>query len=308
MTRRSMASDTETSRDAFFAEELETLTRRNAQAINDRAARKNSAEGRLTAVLACMDERNTLTEEALGLHPSEVRRIATAGGKIAAPDLLNLLGLEKTAGEGVTLHLVTHEVIGRPDLGCAAFKNDIAAQETFFRGLKDGLASALPSASIHVTSMDTSTGALRAISVDDNDGQFAGFARQGGRPETRCSDEAHAGYGIYVGEAYRAWNLKRNVYFHITASAPSLAGDLDIALAVILHHSTVDLSDKPIVLHVDTPESWDGFPEGASERMDAVVHAFLAKPEVAPMAADGSLRVVRTVTDTDTWRGRLAER
>jgi hypothetical protein len=290
----------------FFTKECAELLERNAHAVAYRAIPKKMSDGRKDVVLACMDERNTLTEEALGLYPSMVRRIATGGGKIAADDFVRLAG-SAAADDGADLsaYLVTHEVIGKPELGCAAFKNDIRAQEKFFSELKTQLAQKMPTALIHVLSMDTSVGTLRAISLDERDEQFVPFARSGGQPRSRCSDEAHAGYGIYVGEAYRAWCSERNTYFHISASAPSLAGDLDIALGVILHHSTVDLSGKPIVLHVDATESWEGLPDVAAERMETAVAAFLAKPEVATMLADGSMRVIRTVTDLKTWRGKV---
>jgi hypothetical protein len=79
-----------------------------------------------------MDERTALVEEALNQQPALIQRIATSGGKIEADYLLALItgksSTDKKDEKDVTLYLVTHEVIGCPELGCAAFKNDICAQ------------------------------------------------------------------------------------------------------------------------------------------------------------------------------------
>ncbi|MFH1047945.1 MAG: hypothetical protein V1738_06615 [Patescibacteria group bacterium] len=305
-----MNNDNQQVKKDFFVNECRELTERNEQAVQKRSADVDDrGDGRRHVVLACMDERCTNTEEALGLQSSAVRRIATGGGKISPEDFMSLLGLTAgpLAGKGDTLYLSTHEVIGRPELGCAAFKNDIAAQERFFLDLKAKLTPSLPEAFIHVLSMDTSTSELRVISPDERDTRFTDLVARGGQPHPRLADEAHAGYGIYVGEAYRAWSAARNAYFHISASAPSLAGDLDIAIGVILHHSTVDLSDKTIVLQIDEPTSWNGFPAGAAERLSSTIESFLAKPDVAELLANGTIRIVRTTTDLDTHEGKVIQ-
>lgn len=291
------------SKTAFFERELTALTERNITARNGLQELKKSKP----IVVACMDERNTLTEEALGLNPFQVTRLATGGGMIDANDFLSIYS-DRLSGEGKgnEILLVTHEVVGKNELGCAAFKCDMPAQEKYFCRLKKELAQNLPGAIIHVVSMDTSTGGLRGIDIDERDEEFKMFAERGGAPRIRCMDESHGGYGIYVGEAYRAWNSLRNRYFHISAVAPSLLNDLNIAISVITGHSDVDLSDKTIVLHLDTPKG-GAVDSLIAAKADKAVQELLKQPNVAEMLDSGEMQIVRTTTDLHNWNGTVME-
>jgi hypothetical protein len=290
-------------RKEFFQQELVKLTETNANT----AASFSSTDEPRPIVVACMDERNTLTEEGLRLVPSQVLRLATGGGRISAEDFLDIYSAElSSTGAGNTVYLVTHEVIGRPELGCAAFQNDMEAQEKFFCSLKNSLADKLPEARIHVVSYDTTTGALRPIDLDERDSEFNLTVQDSQNIRLRHDDQNHAGYGIYVGEAYRAWHGKRNTYFHISAVAPSLESDLNIALTVIREHSDVDLSDKPIMLQLDAPH---GRPADQllTAKANQSVKKFLAQPLVQQLIESGELQIIRSTTSLENWQGKMVE-
>lgn len=258
-------------------------------------------------IVACMDERNTWTEEALGLAPHRVFRFASGGGKIGAADFVRLFtgALASLPPTGRRVFLMTHEVVGRPDLGCAAFKNDMAEQERYFKALRRELSARLPGTAIHALSLDTSTLAVRPIETDDGDGEY-GDRLRAGIPAGSAAPEVqgHAARGIYVGEAYRAWVTERNTFFHVSAIAPSLSGDLDIALSVILHHSDAVLDEEhPLVLHIDYPSGNGTI--GIADAVDKTVDAFLESPELRDLRDRGLLAVIKTSTDVGTWSAQL---
>jgi len=260
-------------------------------------------------LVVCMDERTALTEEALGLDPSRVFRFASGGGKIEADDFVALFGkrLVSMPADSRRVLLATHEVVGHPDLGCAAFKNDIAEQERYFLALRRALAGRLGDVPVHALCTDTSTDAARPIEIDPrDDSELAARIAAGIGPQREAPKiEGHAGRGIYVGEAYRAWVSDRNDFFHINADAPSLRGDLDIALSVMLHHSAVRPdADHPLILHVDYPEGGDIRPESRG-KIDAAVDSFLSCPDAQRLKTDGLLCVVRTATDIGNWSAQL---
>lgn len=271
--------------------------------------RQSDSDGRHQGIIvACMDERNTGTEDALGLTPHRVIRFASGGGMISAGDFIRLFTGRLAAMPPASrrVFLMTHEVAGKPDLGCAAFRNDIARQEIYFMALRRELAFRLPGTAVHALCMDTSTLAIRPIETDTDDESelaerlHAGIPAQSSAPPT----EGHAGRGIYVGEAYRAWVTGRDDYFHISASAPSLAGDLDIALSVILHHSDAELDEgHPMVLHVDYPSGKGAF--GTGDALTRTVERFLENPELSALKAKGLFRMVKTSTDVETWSAQL---
>jgi hypothetical protein len=294
-------------REKFYQNEcLELLAHNQQAALNFSLVQRNLNDKPRRIVLTCMDERTALVEEALNQQPALIQRIATGGGKIEADYLLALIaGKSSTDKKDVTLYLVTHEVIGRPELGCAAFKNDIRAQEKYFSNLKTELLAQCPQARIHILSLDTSTGGLRAINLDDRDDDFASFVRRGGQAHERATDENHAGYGIYVGEAFRAWCSRRNTYFHISVSALSLGSDLNIALEVMSHHSDVSLENKPIILQIDEPLSWEGLPADCADRSKQTITAWLAQSNIRDLLSAKKLRVINTKTDLTNWHGQI---
>jgi len=290
-------------REAFFKTEVADLPARNEAAASD----TRPLPEQRPVVVACMDERCTLTEEALGLIPHHVLRLATGGGRVMVEQFSKIFEHELTPdGTGNMIYLVTHEVAGRRDLGCAAFKNDIDAQEKYFWDLKNELAQHLPDARIHVVCMDTTTGGIRAIDIDQRDDEFQIFAERGGTPRFEYEDQNHGGYGIYVGEAYRAWNSTRNAYFHISAVSPTLESDLNIALTVITEHSDVNLSNKPVILHLDAPRGTRTSGLIASMTQPAL-RRFLNQTHVREMLDNGELKIVRTATNLETWRGKVVQ-
>src|SRR3989339_1136291 len=101
----------------FMTEEIDRLTDANGRAAAARSASASRRDvGRTPIVVACMDERNALTEEGLGLDPTLVRRFASGGGKIGPDDFLRICApLLTDRGSRVTIFLTTHEVVGYPD-------------------------------------------------------------------------------------------------------------------------------------------------------------------------------------------------
>ncbi len=298
--------------ESFWKEEFAALTERNRGLAAERAKNSREIEQRRevreSVVVDCMDERDTATEESLGLLPGEAEVYGSAGGKVDPEQFEKLYGAKLAAaersGKESVVYLTTHESSDGHDLGCAAFKNDMPAQIRYFKALKEQIADKHPKTKVHVLSFDTSTGALAPISPDDRD-QVIGRILSKPHPD-RVKDAAHAGYGIYVGGAHRAWAPARNAYFNISAENPDIVGNAGIALAVMEHHSEVDLSKKPVVLHVDYPKFPDAArTESARENLNKQVDALLAGPEFKALADSGALKVVKTETDTETWQGRM---
>lgn len=287
----------------FLDAEIVAMQNRNRSAVErkrkDTFALQKRTYARMSMLVACMDERNTLTEEALGMHPDEPFRFATGGGKVDAATLKSLTDRALPTNDGRTpvLYLVTHEVIGKPNLGCAAFKNDMAEQERYFNALRDEISAMRPELLVHVVSMDTTAGSLRPIRLDERDASFCSFAGNGTPKMSDWPDEAHAGYGIYVGDAYRSWVNDRNRYFHISSEAPDVAGNMGIALSVMRGHSDVDLTKTPVVVHVDYPSHGDGHDNERRTALDQKVEQFLKDETARSMTNAGSMYVVRTVTD-----------
>jgi hypothetical protein len=263
-------------------------------------------------VVTCMDERNAFADEALGLGPGAARIYASGGGRIDVPTFKAAFGAAlseaSSRGEAATVFLLPHECSHDPGLGCAAFSNDTDAQREFFTALRSELKAAFPGAFVHVLSMCTTTHRLRPIAADEGDARLADALAANAALDLRAQDAAHAGHGIYVGDAYRAWVPARNAYFRLSALNPAIKDNAKIALAVMRHHSEVDLSSTPIVLHVDHPRYDDADRTAAAARnIDAHVAALLADPEVLPLATNGAFRIVRTATDMGTWAGAVLE-
>jgi hypothetical protein len=152
----------------------------------------------------------------------------------------------------------------------------------------------------------TTVHGLRDIHLHEQDDHLPSLkaANRAFRPS--FEDVQHAGYGIYVGDAYRAWAPGRNSYFRLSAGNPDLAGNAGIALTVMQHHSDVDLSAKPVVLHIDYPKYADvGKTSAARENIDAHMADFLGNPSVRERIGAETLKVMRTQTDTETWKGSL---
>jgi hypothetical protein len=259
-----------------------------------------------------MDERNTHIDEALGLHPGDAEIYASGGGKIDAQTFETVFGASIDAavaqGKPVSIFLVPHECSHADHLGCAAFANDKEAQRAFFTDLKAALKKRFPSAPIHVMAMCTTTHDFRPIDTDDLDDSLQAMLDTNSRFDLEASDTNHAGHGIYVGSAYRAWVPGRNSYFHLSAHNPSLAGNIGIALTVMEHHSDVDLAGKPVVLHADYPRYPDA-ERTASARMnmDKAFAELLENPAFKTKLDAGLLKVVKSETDTETWKGSLVE-
>lgn len=300
--------------EAFWMQEIATLPVRNVKCVARRFTPVDGAD-RECIVVTCMDERNTHVDEALGFTPGEAEIYASGGGKIDFATFDALYGERiDTAttwgewGRPVSVFLLPHECSHDRHLGCAAFANDTEAQRAFFTELKKAIKEKHPKAAVHVMAMCTTTHKLREIDVDDADVTLAAVREANANLELRAEDVAHAGHGIYVGDAYRAWVPERNAYFRLSALNPSLAGNAAIALKVMEHHSEVDLTEKPVMLHLDYPRHTErAKTDAARANIDAAITEFLSQPEAADRLNRGALKIVKTETDIATWKGKLLE-
>jgi hypothetical protein len=291
---------------AFWERERAALPERNRACI---ARRATDAAGRVAIVVTCMDERNTHIDEALGFAPGEAEVYASGGGKIDADTFDAAYGpmLAEAAAQGrpASVFLVPHECSHADHLGCAAFANDKEAQRTFFTSLKAALKERHPAVPVHVMAMCTTTHKMRGIDHDE-DAALDGALGANAAFDMTCDDVNHAGHGIYVGAAYRAWVPERNAYFHLSAFNPALAGNIGIALTVMEHHSDVDLSTTPIVVQVDYPRFADATRAAAARaNMDRALDALMADAAFRAKLDAGALKMVKTETDVATWEGKV---
>ncbi len=291
---------------SFWERERTALPERNRVCGVTRAT--NDA-GQKIIVVTCMDERNTHLEDALGFAFGHAEIYASGGGKVDAETFHTIYGAdiarsleENTA---VSILLLPHECSHNAELGCAAFGNDQEAQRVFFTDLKKNLKERYPDAEVHVSAFCTTTHTLRDIDTEDT-AAYKTICDANAKLDTHAQDVTHAGYGIYIGDAYRAWVPNRNLYFHLSSQSASITGDAHIALKVMEHHSDVDLSVTPIVVHVDYPVYENGArTEAAGTNIDTHLEAFLTHPDVAVRLASGRLQVVKTKTDIATWQGKI---
>jgi hypothetical protein len=300
---------------AFWMQEVATLPVRNVTCAARRFIPADGVGERECIVVTCMDERNTHIDEALGFAPGEAEVYASGGGKIDIGTFNALFGERiDTAtswgdfGRPVSVFLTPHECSHDAALGCAAFGNDIEAQKTFFTTLKKELKERFPKAAVHVMALCTTTHKLREIDVDDGDAALASARAANAALNLHADDVAHAGHGIYIGDAYRAWVPARNAYFRLSAENPSLAGNAAIALTVMEHHSEVNLEEKPVVIHADYPRYANrAKSDSARNNINAALNGFLSQPAVAERIARGALQVVKTETEMSSWKGKLLE-
>ena len=297
----------------FWQEERTALLQRNLDGaayfegkipeVRRRLTRRNSI------AVTCMDERNALFENALQLLPGEAEIYGSAGGRITAETFNDLFGETVNnaarARRQAAIYLVTHESVGHPELGCAAFENDVAAQVAYFTALRQELLKRYPLAFVHALMFDTATGRIAAVQLDERDDRLAAIiSGEYNLLDHPPAELAHAGYGIYVGNAYRAWVNRDNAYFRLSARNPNLDQDIRVALKVMTHHSTVDLSSKPIVLHLDYPIYPDAQMTGKCRRnMEEKAEGLLKDPALHALKELGQLKVMRTETEMESWRG-----
>lgn len=301
-------------KEAFFDRELTGLVERNSELSErhgaDLEAIVERNHERQVIILTCMDERDFGVEEAYGLLPGEAEVYASGGGKLDAAGFERMYGAmldaAERAGKDIEIYMTPHECSDGRHLGCAAFGNDTGAQKDFFGQLKAELAAKRPNAKIHVLAFDTSTDHLRRVDADASDAALEPMLEANEKKPGRYEDTGHQGYGIYIGDAYRAWVPDRNRYFRLSAMNPDISGNADIALTVMDHHSGVDLSDKTITVHVDYPSYEDAErTEAAKANIDAQVQAFLASPAAKEKSDKGDLKIVKTRTDMKNWKGEL---
>lgn len=293
---------------SFWERERAALPERNRICVAQRVT--NDARGKII-VVTCMDERNTYIEQALGFVPGYAEVYASGGGKVSTETFHAIYGDGISAaiagGKLVSIFLVPHECSHDDRLGCAAFANDKEAQRAFFTDLKKNLSERYPNAEVHVSAFCTTTHNLRDIDVENTE-LYTTVRDENTKFENRAEDVAHAGHGIYVGDAYRAWVPERNNYFRLSSQSSSIDGDALIALTVMEHHSDVDLSITPTVLHIDYPTYTDAArTDAARANMDARLETFLSNPDVVVRLASGRLKVVKTETDIATWQGNLLQ-
>ena len=171
-------------RQKFLTAEIEHLIETNRLAIQARSmSASKRGIGRTSIVVVCMDGRTHQAETALGLDKTTTVRFASGGGKIELNDFLRLHApLLTNDGSRVTILLTTHEVVGYPNLGCAAFNCDMPEQRRYFTALRQSLAQRLPEAWIHAVSHDTSTDGLWAIELDQRNEAFVELVKSGGKP------------------------------------------------------------------------------------------------------------------------------
>lgn len=299
--------------EAFFAAELHRLSEKNAELAEKRAsaaaeiARRQAA--RRACVMTCMDERCIHVEEALGLLPGEADVYGSGGGRLDMKSFNKLFApqLQAAAATGAlpVVYLVTHFCSAGADLGCAAFKNDIPAQTAFFDAFKKEILAAHPNFVVHVLLHDTAADHLQVHNADERDAALTAILKASAALAPTRPGLAHAGYGVYLGDTYRAWNDGYNRYFSLAAENPELVGNLGIAFAVMAHHSQVDLIKTPIIVHVDYPLYEDaGRTKRLHEKLEENLKEALRAPEAAQLLSDGQIKIVRTETDVKTWKGR----
>jgi hypothetical protein len=298
----------------FWERESRRMAERNAALSGAfRAAKEEIARRRAErehVVVTCMDERAAHVDEVLGHLPGEAPVYASGGGKIDIDTFEALYGDRLAAcgktGKTARVFLVPHECSHDGRLGCAAFGNDTEAQRQFFTDLKREILERHPGARVHVLAMCTTKHDLRVIDVHAKDAHLRQVHAASSGFNPLVEDTQHAGYGIYLGDAYRAWVPGRNSYFRLSALNPDIAGNAAIALKVMGHHSDVDLSTKPVVLHADYPAYADAvWTEAARMNIDGQLNAFLSSPAAREKAAAGALKVIKTETDTETWEGKV---
>jgi len=291
----------------FVANERSVLRTTNDLAAMRFASIDRSGTTR-TLIVTCMDERNTLVDEWFSLRPGEATVYCSGGGRIDDATLDAVFGDAFTdVSADVHVYLVAHQCFANVDAGCAAFKNDCTAQELYFMELRQRIVSRYPMAIVHVFAMDTSTGNLVVKYADARQtGEAQHLVEKALQRTTVFQDEGHAGYGVYIGDAYRAWVGERNDYFCISSSDPNMAADAGIALSVMRHHSAVDLATTPIVFLVDYPVYEDTErTAAAARRIDTGLSAIRALDGVRVMEEDGDLVVLTARTDMRTRVGAL---
>ncbi|MDD5252269.1 MAG: hypothetical protein PHT12_06650 [Patescibacteria group bacterium] len=300
----------------FWKQELAALSERNRKLAAEHITKTEEIARRQTKrtniVFTCMDERTALVEDALGLIPGEALVHASGGARLNIESFERIFGgalaeAEKS-GRAAAVYLVTHEAANEPDKGCAAFSNDVPAQTAYFTALKEEIGKRHPATYVHVIMLDSTAYGLKPISVDERDEAGAAAIKNGGALKFHAAETAHAGYGIYIGDCYRAWVPEHNLYFRLTALNPDLAGDVGIALKVMGHHSTVDLSSKPIVMHADYPRYEDAEKTDAAWlNIDGALEKILADDQVKAGLSGGSMRLIKSQTDARTWQGEIVK-
>lgn len=263
-------------------------------------------------VITCMDERLFFIEEALKLLPGEGIVYGSAGAKIATDKFEEIYGdlIERAIvrGRQATVYLTTHECATDPTRGCATFRNDVKSQVSFFTSLRQAVALRHPEAWTHAFMTDSSNGDLWAIETDEHDPGLASLLDRSERPDWEIEEIGRAGYGIYLGEAYRAWVERANTYFRISSLNPDIPGDVAMAIFVMRHHSSVDLARTPVILHVDYPLHTDqSLVAAARLNLDRALERVLTSPDVLQLVNDGHFKVIKTETNLDTWDGRIIE-
>lgn len=303
---------------SFFSEEHNRQVARNERLANLHAQQVAEASEKrkrpVVFVTTCMDERTHFIEEALGLLPGEAEVLASGGGKISKDDFERIYvpSINKAAEEGAqpVVCLSIHMCGAGQDFGCAAFKNDFEEQVRHFTDLRKEIAESHPEYFVHVIKHDTLDDALEPIALDDRDEALKEAIREGKRDEPRHGNHAHAAFGIYIGDAYRAWVENYNEYFRLSALNQALAGNIGIAVSVMKHHSTVDLSTKPVIVHIDFPNypNDEDRTKAARENIERHVAEALRENDAAELLSAGRLKIVKTRTDMETWIGKLLEK
>lgn len=297
---------------AFVKEEMQILENTNITSSSTVATvTYEERPERRVLVVTCMDERNTTIEEWLQLEPGKESVYFSGGGRISLETLNHIFGKEmRDPSSLAVIYLVAHQCFDNPHAGCAAFANDTAAQKEYFMALRTEIIEKYPNVIVHIVALDTTTGELRGIHSDirDEEHQTSLIIRsKAGLLVFDKEDEGHAGYGIYIGNAYRAWISDRNKYFSISADNPNIAGDTEIALNVMRgDHSKMDMDTMPVVIIADYPihedrartrAAWDNMERGLEQikRLEGVQEGI----------DDGSIRIITCETDVRTWKGKL---
>jgi len=264
---------------------------------------------RTTFMTICMDERCGMVADPLDLLPNEAIVMASGGGRISPEDFDRIYGVKVQhsiqARRQTAIYLITHECAGYPKKGCAAFKSDVPVQKAYFAELQQALKKLYPEAFVHTLMHDTSTNRLLAIDTDNRDDHLAKvLANDKNLLETEQEELGHAGYGVYIGDAYRSWVKENNRYLRLSSLDPNLVADLKLAIVVVTEHSSIDLSTHPVVIHLDNPIYPDSKLSGACRRnMEEALTEVMAEPKINKMIDDGLIRIIKTETEIGSQRG-----
>ncbi|MCC7357823.1 hypothetical protein IT408_04985 [Candidatus Uhrbacteria bacterium] len=280
--------------------------------------------------VSCMDERDTFACEATGEPVGAMELFASPGGEITkdrkgesgAQKLIDLYGKDiaeaRAAGKEISISMMPHICGADGHFGCAAFANDMAAQEAYFSELVEAIVARPEFEGVKILTAfyDTDTHALKPFHGSElqADAKESGIAllerRGGGMADGKGEkDRAHAGNRIYVGDLPRAWIVRRNSAYqlHSGLDEEALLDGIALAVKVIQTHSHVNTAAQPIVIQVDrhVGEEFIEILRDPIELWNTLKRNSLLKDVEVD---EEGIMIVYTETDPKSWEGQLLQK